>query len=97
MKYVMINEIYPICFPDNLNHSSFKEVGKITSAGFVAVDKITKGVVTYGESISLKKMVPNKDDKIILEVFLKGYSELDITNLALLQMIKVMELRKDKK
>ena len=78
MKYVMIDHKIPICFPDELVHSSFTYFGKITSAGFVS----TKGKVTvFGKSVSLN-IGPEEGDQLIITGFLRGYSTIDIINLA---------------
>lgn len=71
MKYVIINEDFPIIFPEHIEHCKFSEIGKITSAGFCALekDKLGSWLAVYGESISLK-LKPAEDDKIWLNMLL---------------------------
>jgi hypothetical protein len=91
MKYIMVNHMYPIVFPDAIVHSDFKIEGRrITSAGFVGINKTYGDLFTYGDSISLK-MSPAKEDVIYLKRLLSGFSDLDLMNLALL-----MALHKEK-
>lgn len=74
MKYIMIDEIFPIIFDSSLIHREIAfavRTQPVTSAGFVQLDA-DGNYHCYGESISLGiKADPEKDSKIINR-FLKG-------------------------
>jgi len=83
MKYVMINHRNPIIFPEGIPHIAFRKVveisgGEITSAGFVNIKD--KKILIYGQSSSLG-IFPKETDQIAMEVFLAGYTELDLINI----------------
>ena len=84
MKYVMFNHNTPICFPDEIVHSSlaYARIGKITSAGFVSTG-IHGETHVHGMSESCA-IGPEDGDDLILRAFLDGFSKLDILNLSLL-------------
>jgi hypothetical protein len=71
MKYIILEQSIPILFPDHVNHSDFKKLGNITSAGFVEIDiddeKIN--VRVYGESVTLK-LKPMSGDNILIKILL---------------------------
>ena len=77
MKYLMIDEAFPILFGDYFEHTNIKANvhGKVTSAGFVdlymdcAHGKIEAS--TFGESISLK-LKPSKFDEEIITRLVNG-------------------------
>ena len=70
MKYIVIDKTKPVLFGAFTKHSDFdnKGLGKITSAGFVTIDKIRGKykVTTYGESDSLNLRPDSNDSKLIL-------------------------------
>ncbi len=63
-KYVIINQCFPILFMGSFEHVAFKEIGKITSAGFFDVDKNGK-VNIFGMFNSLNLASAENDSKII--------------------------------
>lgn len=80
LKYVIIDEGYPVLFGECNKHSDFSRVGRITSAGFclvreeddtsphaVALRKLT--VTAFGESHSLKIKSAPHDASIIERLF----------------------------
>ncbi len=71
-KYVMLDERTPILFPAYLEHREFKNIGNITSAGFVSI-YIENGkliVDSYGKSDTLG-LEAKKEDGPTIERFLK--------------------------
>jgi len=73
IKYVMIDEIWPVLFVGQA-HSDMKKLGNITSAGFIRM--LENGTIyTYGHSQSLN-MKPADRDEGILEVFLYNLKDL---------------------
>lgn len=64
-KYVVINGAYPIVFSHAQTHSEFREIGKITSAGFGQIND-DQTVSVWGNSQSLK-IGTDKIDHILLE------------------------------
>lgn len=85
-KYVIIEHNgldLPIIFNQIFNHSDFKDVGHIVSAGFVRITEIKEVdtmftieyqpvVVCYGESTTLKmKSRPDVDAEVIKRGFRK--------------------------
>lgn len=57
-KYVMINGKDPIIFTVAMTHSDFKNIGKITSAGFV---QLSNAIRVFGESATLGLASDPKD------------------------------------
>lgn len=56
MKYIIIDESFPVVFSDATKHSDLLPLGNITSAGFCSFSVNEKGDVrasTWGESVSL--------------------------------------------
>ena len=85
-KYVIIEQNHlelPIIFNQIFNHSDFKDIGPIVSAGFVRITEIKEVdtmftieyqpvVVCYGESTTLKmKSRPDVDAEVIKRGFRK--------------------------
>lgn len=74
MKYIMVDEIFPIIFQTYLVHKDIAHgvrSNPVTSAGFVQRDA-EGNYHCYGESVSLNiKSNPEMDSKII-NTFLKG-------------------------
>lgn len=82
LKYVIINEAFPILFGEYFKHSDFASGhGKVTSAGFVTIKEIETPEGSpfcvarmlqagcYGESVSLGvKSDPEWDQKLIERV-----------------------------
>ena len=70
MKYIVFDKKKPVLFGAFTKHSDFdnKGLGKITSAGFVTIDKIRGKykVTTYGESDSLNLRPDSNDSNLIL-------------------------------
>jgi hypothetical protein len=67
MKYVMIDEVFPILFSEKFSHDSFKNFGRITSAGSVKII-ISEGkrkIETFGYSLTLKKVPAERDASLI--------------------------------
>ena len=68
LKYVMIDESYPIIFTECHAHVDFKCVGNITSAGFImfyADEKGNQKCSVYGRSVSLNLESHKLDENII--------------------------------
>lgn len=63
VKYVMIDEIWPVLFSGAIEHRRMEGLGRITSAGFVAIEG--DQVRCYGESVSLEMGVGPEDVEII--------------------------------
>ena len=60
MKYIMIDNMFPIIFPLHLNHCDIAQNYNVTSAGFID----SNGKI-YGYSDSLNLYPNDKDQKII--------------------------------
>lgn len=71
LKYVMINGCLPILFHKSIEHKKFKDIGKITSAGFVNVYK-DETVMVYGKSVSLDIESKEEEDEKWIERLLYG-------------------------
>jgi len=81
MKYVMVDDIKPILFSEMMQHSDFKDIGNITSAGMCRINaklkrfdghiSTEKTVCCYGESISLKLKPAKQDEKYIKKFLLE--------------------------
>lgn len=83
IKYVIIDETYPIIFSEAHQHSSFRDIsGNVTSAGFCSFQEVDTPVGSrfcqsriiqarcYGESVSLNiKSDPEKDAIILTRLF----------------------------
>jgi len=67
MKYVMIDFDRPILFFDIQNHSDFKRMGNITSAGYVKIYEKDgfRSCKVYGKSVSLKLAPAQHDEEIL--------------------------------
>lgn len=78
MKYVMINEIYPVIFSDAISHNEMGRlrmpvgIAEITSAGFTKQGEDGKFYV-YGYSESLKLKPSEKDSTIINRIIMDDY------------------------
>lgn len=70
MKYVIIDEVFPIIFSDGMNHNDFKYHGKITSAGRICFTD--NKVFCFGESTSLK-LKPAETDELRINTMLEKY------------------------
>jgi hypothetical protein len=71
MKYIMIDDAFPVVFHDALVHAEVaRGLGRPTSAGFVSGDG--EVFVAYGKSISLDNLPSKDDDSRILTKFLGG-------------------------
>jgi hypothetical protein len=64
MKYIMIDEVFPVIFSDGMKHSDFKKMGNITSAGMVRI--LNDEINCFGKSVSLK-LEPTKIDALIIK------------------------------
>ena len=75
LKYVMM-DIQPILFSKMQQHSDFKHIGKITSAGFCYItydeENYKFNVTVHGSSVSLK-LESNPDDARLIELILNEY------------------------
>jgi hypothetical protein len=83
-KYVIIDGCKPVIFSGANQHSDFRSVGDITSAGFVSIEEVDtpEGSRIYtvkmfkahcfGESVSLK-MKPSDFDEYLIERLLNPY------------------------
>jgi hypothetical protein len=76
LKYVIVDELYPIVFGECFQHKQFSRIGKITSAGFCSISEVETPkertdistatmfqVSCYGESVSLGVKVAENDEK----------------------------------
>ncbi len=85
LKYVIVDDCYPILFGEYYQHSVFKNRGTITSAGFCSIkevetpsDRMDITTVTmtevsvWGESISLGVKSDPEHDKRLLERMFNG-------------------------
>lgn len=71
IKYVIIDNSYPVLFTGAMAHSDFKNHGfNITSAGFVDIGD-PKNPCTYGKSMSLGLEPDKPQDDILIEIMLK--------------------------
>lgn len=76
MKYVMVDNRFPIVFGEAMTHASFKAMnhqymkGEITSAGFVSVapDGDNVQATAYGRSESLNLSAGLNDSEIITKM-----------------------------
>jgi hypothetical protein len=71
MKYVMIEDYYPVLFHETLVHRDMRCAGKITSAGFCQQDA-EGNWFCYGRSESLNMDISPKDANIINRFFNPG-------------------------
>lgn len=71
-KYVIINESYPIVFSPAQNHSDFKIMGNITSAGFCSLGEDGR-IIPYGKSMSLGISSDPTDEILLSMLFRKEY------------------------
>lgn len=71
IKYIMINNAFPILFPECISHTSIKVDGRITSAGFVKSDLSE----CYGKSIGLK-LKSDPDDIKLIRMLLKNRDDI---------------------
>jgi hypothetical protein len=67
-KYVITREGYPILFPFAMNHSDFRNIDNLLSAGFVDITDEEVSIWGKSESTGLK---PLEDDKTIIEKYLR--------------------------
>lgn len=71
MKYIILDGIFPLIFPNTMNHSDFKDINnhRCTSAGFMLtyIDDNTNAlkVSTFGSSTSLNLIAKDKDNILI--------------------------------
>lgn len=65
IKYVMIDNCFPVIFQGKFEHAQMQNLGKITSAGFISKDQSS----CYGFSKSLG-IGSNEDDITIINLFL---------------------------
>lgn len=68
IKYVIINEVYPVIFFAGIPHKAMSKVGKVTSAGFVKFyvnSDCEISVIVSGKSESLGIESDPEDAKII--------------------------------
>ena len=76
MKYVVLNYDTPIIFFDIQKHSDFKQMGNITSAGFITIfedrNECDTKCMCYGESTSLK-IKSDPDDTFMFNTLLTKY------------------------
>lgn len=79
LKYVIIDRLSPVIFLASLEHSAFRALGEITSAGFVTFSFSGGGleVTTYGKSDSLK-MEPQSEDAKIIKLFVQKNMEVKV-------------------
>ena len=66
-KYVIIGEAFPILFYGTFEHKDFKNMGKITSAGFCKVYE-DGSVICSGRSESLNIGVGELDVRLITKM-----------------------------
>lgn len=72
MKYIVFDEMFPVCFHEGIQHWSVEcqwgcRIGRPTSAGFFRIEN--GKVVTYDRSESLN-LEPSEDDaELIQEMF----------------------------
>lgn len=86
LKYVIIEDCFPIIFGEYYQHSKFQKLGEITSAGFVSIAEVPynreihnprhsgiryKEAHCYGDSVSLG-IKSKSSDKILIERILNG-------------------------
>jgi hypothetical protein len=67
-KYIIIDGLYPILFPEAVSHNQISPNSNIKSAGYVQFIIEDSKVIakTYGESKTLK-IGPKKTDAILIE------------------------------
>lgn len=76
VKYIIVDEAYPIIFSPAMKHSDFLEMyprEKITSAAFCSLRVNRTEILrirTYGRSVSLDRG-QNPNDRMLLELLLK--------------------------
>ena len=90
MKYIMINHYHPIIFAEEMPPYCFQRGNEsIRRSNYFCwvCDDQNKKVEIYGKSESLK-MGPKESDQIAIEVFLSGYTELDLINIMALFALK---------
>lgn len=78
LKYVIINECFPILFGEAHKHHDFfnNRLGKPTSAGFCTISQVgDHGVVVscFGKSISLNLEAQPGDEQIIERLFTEDF------------------------
>lgn len=74
-KYVVIDKgglEVAVLFPELLDHSDFKKIGKVVSAGFFRVNFNRNNVSVYGQSTSLGCMKSRPQDAALIMQLLKG-------------------------
>jgi hypothetical protein len=70
MKYVIVDNVFPIIFSDGMKHSDFIHRGEITSAGMIKISG--DEVHCYGESVSLK-LKPDVTDELRIKTMLERF------------------------
>lgn len=72
LKYIMVDEIFPIIFTEAMTHKHIAGNKNVTSAGFVSISvdsEFNKKATAYGKSISLGKESKPEDSEIITAMF----------------------------
>lgn len=65
IKYIIIDNLFPIIFQGKFSHSNFKHFGNITSAGFISEN--FENCYGYSQSLNLNS---KPDDIYVIKIFL---------------------------
>jgi len=81
VKYVVLDELYPIVFCGALQHKDMADKRRITSAGFckISIDKATGEIETfcYGKSVSLN-ITPKENDNVLIKLLINDLWAFDV-------------------
>lgn len=75
LKYIMVDELFPVLFPDAITHKHAALGLKVTSAGFCDIDKFNGEweVDVWGKSVSLGDLKSKPEDAIWIKKMLDAY------------------------